>query len=183
MKKIICLFVTAFLLSVVFAEDGYKCTPTYEVYRDTCYYQMTNGKYITKDGDAILKKGTEISGQTSYWYLKDNKAPNRLSPYIDPYDLKIKDSDVFEDYVLSSFDGNYLNFTESEKSTGKGTHLHLSVYITDKSKEIANKDTIKMSDSVDKIISNQSKTDFNYLTHSNSVFKIVNPFNYGESRS
>lgn len=104
MKKIICLFVTAFLLSVVFAEDGYKCTPTYEVYRDTCYYQMTNGKYITKDGDAVLKKGTEISGQTSYWYLKDNKAPNRLSPYIDPYDLKIKDSDVFEDYVLSSFD-------------------------------------------------------------------------------
>ena len=37
-----------------------------------------------------------------------------------------------------------------------------------------------MSDSVDKIISNQSKTDFNYLAHSNSVFKIVNPFNYRE---
>lgn len=83
-----------------------------------------------------------------------------------------------------AFVGNTGNCAgESEKSTGKGTHLHLSVYITDKSKEIANKDTIKMSDSVDKIISNQSKTDFNYLTHSNSVFKIVNPFNYGESRS
>ena len=104
MKKLYCLLVTAFLVLAVFAEDGYKCNPTYEVYRDTCYYQMTNGKYITKDGDAILKKGTEISGQTSYWYLKDNKAPNRLSPYIDPYDLKIKDSDVFEDFVLSSFD-------------------------------------------------------------------------------
>lgn len=104
MKKLYCLLITVFLVLAVFAEDGYKCTPTYEVYRDTCYYQMTNGKYITKDGDAILKKGTEISGQTSYWYLKDNKAPNRLSPYIDPYDLKIKDSDVFEDYVLSSFD-------------------------------------------------------------------------------
>ena len=104
MKKLYCLLITVFLVLAVFAEDGYKCNPTYEVYRDTCYYQMTNGKYITKDGDAILKKGTEISGQTSYWYLKDNKAPNRLSPYIDPYDLKIKDSDVFEDYVLSSFD-------------------------------------------------------------------------------
>lgn len=104
MKKLYCLLVTAFLALAVFAEDGYKCNPTYEVYRDTCYYQMTNGRYITRDTDSVLKKGTEISGQTSYWYLKDNKAQNRLSPYIDPYDLKIKDSDVFEDYVLSSFD-------------------------------------------------------------------------------
>ena len=104
MKKLYCLLVTAFLALTLFAEDGYKCNPTYEVYRDTCYYQMTNGRYITRDTDSVLKKGTEISGQTSYWYLKDPKASNRLSPYIDPYDLKIKSSDVFDDYVLSSFD-------------------------------------------------------------------------------
>ena len=104
MKKLYCLLVTAFLTLTVFAEDGYKCNPTYEVYRETCYYQMTNGKYITRDTDSVIKKGAEISGQTSYWYLKDPKASNRLSPYIDPYDLKIKGSDVFDDYVLSSFD-------------------------------------------------------------------------------
>ena len=72
---------------------------------------------------------------------------------------------------------------QREKSSGEGTHLHLTVYITDTAKEITNKDTIKMSDSVDKIISNQDKNDFNYLLHSNSIFKIVNPFNYTESRS
>ena len=74
MKKLYCLLVTAFLALTVFAEGGYKCNPTYEVYRDTCYYQMTNGKYITRDTDSVIKKGAEISGQTSYWYLKDPKA-------------------------------------------------------------------------------------------------------------
>ncbi len=31
MKKLYCLLVTAFLALAVFAEDGYKCNPTYKV--------------------------------------------------------------------------------------------------------------------------------------------------------
>ena len=82
MKKLYCLLVTAFLALTVFAEDGYKCNPTYEVYRDTYYYQMTNGKYITRDTDSVIKKGADIPYITLSSELFEICLPWRDGKYI-----------------------------------------------------------------------------------------------------
>lgn len=105
MKKKCMSIILAGLVSLsAFAENFYNCSPVYEVYRDTCYYQIDRYSIIYRDVDAPCEKGTEITGTPYYWAQKDKNAPNYLSPYIDPYDIKIKGSDTFDDYVLGSID-------------------------------------------------------------------------------
>lgn len=102
-KRCTSIILTGLMSLSAFAEKLYDCSPVYEVYRDTYYFQIHEHNFYM-DLEAPCEKGTEITGTPYYWAQRDKDSPNYLSPYIDPYDIKIKDSDTFDDYVLGSID-------------------------------------------------------------------------------
>lgn len=77
--------------------------------------------------------------------------------------------------------GNCGGVTTEEKEDGSGTHLHVSVYITKKAKDIANTDPKFMIEKVDQAIKIKGSGD-SYETYSTEEFDVVNPFNYKEKR-
>ncbi len=70
------------------------------------------------------------------------------------------------------------------KKEGGGTHLHLTVYITDAAKEIANKKTKKQMEEAVNLLLEIKCNDgsFSYKSYSDSTISVVNPFDYTEKR-
>lgn len=76
--------------------------------------------------------------------------------------------------------GNCAGLSEEEKKDGSGTHLHLTVYMTEKAKFISNQPIAKMAQKLDKLL--YSNSDRTYKTYSCEEYKNINPFNYEEKR-
>ncbi len=70
------------------------------------------------------------------------------------------------------------------KKEGGGTHLHLTVYITDAAKKIANKKTKKQMEEAVNLLLEIKCNDgsFSYKSYSDSTISVVNPFDYSEKR-
>lgn len=71
------------------------------------------------------------------------------------------------------------------KNEGGGTHLHLSVYITDEAKKISNKKNKKqMEEAVNLLLQTKCNDgSFSYKTYSDGTISVVNPFDYEDSYS
>lgn len=76
--------------------------------------------------------------------------------------------------------GNCAGLSEEEKKDGSGTHLHLTVYMTEKAKFISNQPIAKMAQELDKLL--YSNSDRTYKTYSCEEYKNINPFSYEEKR-
>ena len=76
--------------------------------------------------------------------------------------------------------GNCAGLSEEEKKDGSGTHLHLTVYMTEKAKFISNQPVSKMAQELDRLL--YSNSDRTYKTYSCENYKNINPFYYGEKR-
>ena len=79
-------------------------------------------------------------------------------------------------YVGNS--GNCAGLSEEEKKDGSGTHLHLTVYMTETAKSISNQPMGIMVKEINDLL----YSDGTYKTYSCEKYKNINPFNYEEKR-
>ena len=79
-------------------------------------------------------------------------------------------------YVGNS--GNCAGLSEEAKKDGSGTHLHLTVYMTETAKSISNQPTEIMVKEINDLL----YSDGTYKTYSCEKYKNINPFNYEEKR-
>lgn len=87
--------------------------------------------------------------------------------------------------MIVGYVGNTGNcISNTPKSEGGGTHLHVSVYITQYAKEIVTMEPSNMSGAIEvKLHGVSNNGAASYSGHSCKEFAVVNPFNYNEKRT